>query len=83
MRTYRFSVIEENEIADQIQSLLAAGLMKESSNFFSFPFTLVMKRDEDKMTRLCVDYRKLNSIMKNYAEPLPHIDDILDKLSFA
>lgn len=83
MRTYRFFIIQENEIADQIQTLLAADLVKESSTSYSSPVTLVMKREEDKITRLCVDYRKLNSIMKNYAEPLLHIDDILDKLSFA
>lgn len=83
MRTYQFSIIQENEIADQIQTLLAADLVKESSTSYSSPVTLVMKREEDKITRLCVDYLKLNSIMKNYAEPLLHIDDILDKLSFA
>ena len=31
--------------------------------------------------RLCIDYRKLNSLTKNNAHPLPRIEDIFDTLS--
>lgn len=40
-----------------------------------------MKHEEVKKIRLHVNYRKLNSIMKSDAEPLPRFDDILGKLS--
>ncbi|CAL1285928.1 unnamed protein product, partial [Larinioides sclopetarius] len=39
--------------------------------------------DEQKKSRLCIDYRKLNSICKTDAEPLPRIDTLLDKLTNA
>ena len=31
--------------------------------------------------RLCIDYRKLNSITKKDAHPIPGIEDIFDTLS--
>ena len=31
--------------------------------------------------QLCIDYRKLNSVIKNDAHPLPLIEDIFDTLS--
>lgn len=83
LRPYRTSQKEQTEINSQIQKLLEAGLIRESNSPYSAPVTLVMKRDEGKKNRLCIDYRKLNSIVKNEAEPLPRIDDILDKLSNA
>lgn len=66
-------------MSNQIKSLLAVGLIKESNIPYSAPVTLVMKRDEGKNTRLCVDLRKLNAIIKNDAEPLTRIDGILVK----
>lgn len=41
-----------------------------------------MKRDECKKTRYYIEYQKINSIIKNDAEPLSRID-ILDKLTYA
>lgn len=64
MRPYLTSILKENEISDQIQSLFAAGLIKESNSNHSSLVTFVMKRDEDKKIKLCVNYHKLNLIMK-------------------
>ncbi|CAL1285927.1 unnamed protein product, partial [Larinioides sclopetarius] len=58
-------------------------LIKESNSCYSSPVTLAYKRDEQKKSRLCIDYRKLNSICKTDAEPLPRIDTLLDKLTNA
>lgn len=83
LRPYRTSPKEEEEINSQINNLLKAGLIKESNSPYAAPVTLAFKRDEGTKTRLCVDYRKLNAITKNDAEPLPRIDSLLDKLSGA
>ena len=34
-----------------------------------------------KEGRFCIDYRKLNLITKNDANPLPRVDDLLDALN--
>lgn len=83
LRAYRTSPKEEEEIREQIQNLLQAGIIKESYSPYSSPVTLVYKREEGKKTRLCVDFRKLNAITKTDAEPLPRIDTLLDKLAQA
>ncbi|GBN27640.1 Transposon Ty3-I Gag-Pol polyprotein [Araneus ventricosus] len=80
-RAYRTT--EEVEINKQVKNLLAAGLIKESNSCYSSPVTLAYKRDEMRKNWLCIDYRKLNAICKSYAEPLPRIDTLLDKLTNA
>lgn len=82
LRAYRTSPVEEQEIRTQVKALLEAGIIKESHSSYSSPVTLAKKRDEGK-TRLCIDFRKLNTITKTDAEPLPQISCILDKLSKA
>ena len=54
--------------SDQIQNLLKAGLIKESCSPYSAPVILVLKREGEKITQLCVDFRKLNTITKTGAE---------------
>ncbi|XP_055930721.1 uncharacterized protein LOC129960966 [Argiope bruennichi] len=82
-RSYRTSATDEIEINKQIKNLLDASLIKESTSNYSSPVTLAYKRDENRKSRLCIDYRKINSLCKSEAEPLPRIDTLLDKLSTA
>ena len=46
---------------------------------FGSPTILVTKKDGTM--RLCIDYRKLNSITEKDAHPLPRIEYIFDTLS--
>ncbi|KAH9521358.1 hypothetical protein DERF_005021 [Dermatophagoides farinae] len=46
---------------------------------YSFPVTLAEKKGEGK-TRMCIDYRKLNDVTVTDKQPIPIIDDIIDKL---
>jgi hypothetical protein len=49
-----------------------------------FPWAAAMvsekRRKEIGDTRLCVDFRKLNTITKKHSFALPRIDDVLDLL---
>ncbi|GBN25574.1 Transposon Ty3-G Gag-Pol polyprotein [Araneus ventricosus] len=83
LRPYVTSPVEKQEIKSMVEKLLQAGLIKESNSPYSSPVTLVFKRDEDKKTRLCIDFRKLNALCNSDSDPLPLIDSLLDKLSKA
>ena len=80
LRPYRCSLSDQKLINDQIKMLLEKNLIRKSVSPYSFPVTLVDKKDEGKKTRLCIDFRKLNqvSIADNF--PFPRLQDIIDKL---
>ena len=42
--------------------------------------SIVLVKKKDGMYRFCGDYRKLNSVTRKDAHPLPRIDDLLDSL---
>ncbi|MES9880687.1 MAG: reverse transcriptase domain-containing protein [Sedimenticola sp.] len=65
-----------------IQELEAKGVIRKSSSPWASPIVLVKKPD-GKM-RPCVDYRRLNAVIKNVpAFPLPRIGDCLDAVAGA
>ena len=55
------------------------GAIKPSISPFASP-TILVKNKAGTM-RLCIDYRKLNSITKKDAHSLPRIEDIFDTLN--
>ena len=65
----------KNEV-DKLQRIKA---IKPSTSPFASPTILVKKKDSTM--RLCIDYRKLNSVTKKDAHFLPRIEDIFDTLS--
>lgn len=58
--------------------MLAAGIIEPSYLVWSSPVVLVPQTNGGH--RVCVDYRKLNSIMENDAYYLPNITEILESL---
>jgi hypothetical protein len=78
-RPYRPGSAKEQFIKEEIERMLAAGLIRSSRSPWASPVVVVAKKN-GKM-RLCVDYRALNKITKKDAFQLPRIDAIFDALS--
>ena len=65
----------------QLQDLLAKGFIRPSTSPYGAPVLFVRKKDGS--IRMCVDYRALNKDTIKNKYPLPHIDDLLDRLAGA
>ncbi|KAJ9522374.1 hypothetical protein QJQ45_008145 [Haematococcus lacustris] len=76
---YRLSKHEHDELKQQIQDLLAKGMIEPSSSPYATPVLFGQKKSGE--LRMCIDYRQLNKITLRDQYPLPHIDDLFDKLS--
>ena len=78
LRPYRSSP-KQKEVANKIiEELLENNIIQPSLSPWAAPIVLVKKKSGED--RLCIDYRKLNSITKKASFPLPRIDDVLDTL---
>ena len=61
--------------------MLDAGVIEPSTSPWTSPIILVKKKDGS--LRLCIDYRKLNSITKEDRYPMPRVDVMLEQLGKA
>ena len=77
-RPYRMARTEQNVVKDIVEELLSNNIVRESNSEYSSPVLLVKKKNGEQ--RMCVDYRKLNSLCVKDNQPLPRIDDQIDKL---
>ena len=59
-----------------MQNMLDQDIIQPSSSPWASPIVLVQKKDGS--CRFCIDYRKVSSITRMDAYPLPWVDDILD-----
>ena len=65
----------------EIKDMLEHSIIELSSSKWSAPIVIVPKKD--KSLRICVDYRRLNSISEMDAYPMPRIDEVIDRLGAA
>lgn len=70
-----------NEVKQQLDDMLTAGIIEESDSPWASPIVLVRK--SNGTLRICVDYRRLNEITIKDCYPLPRIEDLLVMLSKA
>ena len=75
----RAPIAQREVIEQEVKKMLDAGVIQPSDSPWAAPIVLVRKKDGS--VRFCVDFRKLNSVTKKDAYPLPRIDESLDLLS--
>ena len=78
---YRLPHAFRDSVKLEIQEMLAQGIIEPSASDWAAPLVLVKKKDGG--LRLCVDYRRLNSVSKVDAYPMPRVDEMLDRLGAA
>ncbi|GBG66134.1 hypothetical protein CBR_g55478 [Chara braunii] len=70
---------ELDELRRQLKELVEKGLIRPSVSPYGSPVLFVPKKKEGTL-RMCIDYRGLNAITVKNREPLPRIDDLLDRV---
>lgn len=75
---YRIHPSKRDIMKKEIDFLLEHNLAEPSLSPWASPCILVPK--PDGTSRLCTDYRKVNSVTVPDSYPLPHIDDLIDNI---
>lgn len=76
-RFYPVSPAVEKLMFQEIDRMLALGVIEESSSAWSSPMRLVVKPNK---IRLCLDARKINQVTRKDAYPLPNFEGIFARL---
>ena len=63
----------------EIQDMLDLGVIEPSISPYSSPIVLVSKKDGS--VRFCIDFRKLNKVTEFDAEPMPNMEEIINRMS--
>ncbi|CAF0925457.1 unnamed protein product [Brachionus calyciflorus] len=79
--TRRIPYTVRDEVKQQLDDMLASGIIEESDSPSASPIVLVRKSNGS--LRICVDYRRLNEVTIKDCYPLPRIEDLLVMLSKA
>ena len=66
---YRVSHAYRDIVESELKEMLDSGIIEPSTSQWSASMVLVKKKD--KSLRICVDYRRLNSVSQIDAYPMP------------
>ncbi|UYV69323.1 hypothetical protein LAZ67_6003244 [Cordylochernes scorpioides] len=80
LRPYRHNPRDTEIIKEQIRQLLKYGIIRHASSPYSSPVTLAHKKGENDKSRLCIDFRKLNSKLIGDSFPIPLVENIIQKV---
>jgi hypothetical protein len=78
---YRIPQASVKLVNDELDRMLALGIVRPSTSPWVSPVVIVPK--PDGTIRFCVDYRKLNRVTKMDAYPIPRTDQMLEKIATA
>ena len=81
-RAYRHPPAVRAEIERQTQEMLENDIIEPSNSLWNSPCILVKKKAAGE-SRLCIDYRKLNSVTKAMSFPLPTLPEVFKTMSEA
>lgn len=80
-KPYRMSPVKQALVKEQLEEMLARGIVEPSCLGWASPVVLVPKKDASM--RFCVDYRKINAMTDSDTYPMPNITEILESLAGA
>ena len=78
---YRIPHAYREAVSKELKEMLEAGIIEKSRSEWASPIVVVPKKSGE--IRLCVDYRRLNSVTRGDAYPMPRIDDLIDSIGGA
>ncbi|CAG5130268.1 unnamed protein product, partial [Candidula unifasciata] len=74
-KPYPIPLHYQKQVEAEISELEKCGIIRRSSSNYSSPLVIVKKKDST--LRICVDYRKKNTITHLDAEPIPNADELI------
>jgi hypothetical protein len=78
---YRHRLPIKEFIEKEVEEMLKAGVIEESTSSWSFPIVVVEKKNGK--LRLCINYKELNEHTIIDKFPMPRIDEVFDSLTGA
>lgn len=69
----------QSDIEEEIKHMLSLGVIEHSESPYATPLLVVKKKDQSN--RVCLDFRKINSLTTFDAEPMPDQVEIMSKLA--
>lgn len=78
-KPYKIPIHLQDAVEKEIDSLLENGWIEKSTAEYASPIVVVKKKQTNDI-RLCINYKKLNDISKDYPQPMPEIDDVLAQI---
>lgn len=78
---YRLPHAYREAVQQELKDMLEQGIIEPSRSAWAAPIVLVPKKDSS--LRLCVDYRRLNTVTPTDAYPMPRIEDLIDQFGKA
>lgn len=70
------------ELKQEVEEMLATGIIEPSRSEWCSPVVLVPKKDDSKL-RFCVNFSKLNAVSAFDPYPMPRVDELIDRLGKA
>lgn len=65
-------------LMEEIKVMINLGVIEPSTSEWSNPIVLVIKKDGSIC--FCIDFRKVNAQSEFDAYPIPHLDDLIERV---